>query len=379
MLTSISLKKPIFRFWVLYCALVAVTAVGIYSIYLGYFSYVSSVVQSVSHNSIMINDLHSLKQNLTPLIKGDIRRITVSSSHGDLLYDHALEEKKTIYTYSAEYEIYQNNNLLYTVIIHIDLGRPFIIFLGLLFAYLFLLIPFKKFEQKQLINYANSTIANLAKKLAHDIRSPISTLNLLSEKFDNQEYKDLQQAVTSQINKISEDLLVLHRKPEASLVGTFQTNNIEVIHLLTYKEFLNNLKREYQLKRNTLLRNFSFSFPNELDAIIMRNEKIIYPILCNLIQNAVEATTDYTGTIAIEASVSNNLITIEITDNGKGIPESILNRLGKDQITYGKESTNSGNGIALLNCSRDLAQLGGNLEIKSEINKFTAIKVQVPV
>ena len=97
------------------------------------------------------------------------------------------------------------------------------------------------------------------------------------------------------------------------------------------------------------------------------------PIIRNIIQNAIEATDPLSGKIEVtiqSSKESTNKIEIVISDNGVGIPQSILKKVGKEKLSYGKETLNdSGYGIALYNAEKDLKALGHQLLIESEETK----------
>ena len=233
---------------------------------------------------------------------------------------------------------------------------------------LFGFYPFVRYEEKEFQNKSNQLIANLSKKVAHDIRTPISTLNLISSKIADQDIKKLQQAVVNQINLIAEDLL--------------NTSNQKVVSSLTrqtYLEFFEQIQQEYDLKQNfrTIL---VFNIDKEVSKYIIIYAKVLYPIICNVINNSIEACHIDNGEIEISARLLGNQFYIKIRDNGKGIPSEILSLLGRKQISYGKSnSSRSGNGIALFNARKDIESINGRFEIRSTLNEFTEVEIYIPL
>ena len=66
------------------------------------------------------------------------------------------------------------------------------------------------------------------------------------------------------------------------------------------------------------------------DIIFRGNPDSFHQILSNLIKNAQEALVNRTeGVIHVGLCVDDNTVNIEVTDNGKGIPEEMLESLGK--------------------------------------------------
>jgi hypothetical protein len=99
---------------------------------------------------------------------------------------------------------------------------------------------------------------NLSQKLAHDIRSPISTLNLISSKIDNAEIKSLQLAVVEQINAIANGLLNENKT-------NIQTSGLPLIpnsfinrEKQSLKSIFKNLKNEYAFKKIAIQQDIIF-------------------------------------------------------------------------------------------------------------------------
>lgn len=213
----------------------------------------------------------------------------------------------------------------------------------------------------------------LSQKLAHDIRSPISTLNLISSKIEDLEIRTLQLAVVDQINTIANNLL-----------DQTKTDGVSDI-VLGFSEMLFNLEKEYQFKSTSISQKITFKI--NYDSI--QNKKfssqlnsIIYSTLNNLIQNSIEATSK-NGVISISVGLNtDHKIEVSVSDNGKGIPPEILKRLGKEVLTFGKNKENngssnlkSGNGIALFNAKKELAENNIELLITSKQNLDTTVKI----
>jgi signal transduction histidine kinase len=94
-------------------------------------------------------------------------------------------------------------------------------------------------------------------------------------------------------------------------------------------------------------------------------------VLSNLINNAIEAI-DSVGCITISLfSLEKNVI-IEIKDNGKGIANDILNKLGKLGVTHGKPQ---GIGMGLYHAINTIDGWGGKLDIQSEAGQGTTVQI----
>lgn len=231
-------------------------------------------------------------------------------------------------------------------------------------------------------------IFNLSQKLAHDIRSPISTLNLISSKIENAEIKSLQLAVVEQINAIANDLLNKNKTNILASGLPLIPNSIRNREKQSLKSIFKNLKDEYAFKKIAIQQDIIF----DIDEVQINDSRIsaklctvIYRCVNNFIQNAIEASISQDSTITIRCFKLNsekNMFEICVIDNGKGIPADIIKRLGNEVISYGKDNQvdlihNSGSGIALYNAKIDLQKYGGELLIESQIGSGTQVSIRI--
>lgn len=231
-------------------------------------------------------------------------------------------------------------------------------------------------EELSLVNVAKTKI-ELSRKLAHDIRSPLSTLNLISSQIQDSDIKQLQISVINQINQISEDLLKEVRQQshkESSLPNLS-------IQQITFAQLFKELAKEYNLKSEKMHTNVEFKIESTIHNISKNAPAFLYSCLNNLIQNSIEATIDVKAAhIQIHASIFESFfIKIEITDNGIGIPAHILQHLGKKEISYGKKNIQSGNGIGVFSAYNQIRTAGGSMDFVSIENQKTTVSIILPV
>lgn len=239
----------------------------------------------------------------------------------------------------------------------------------------FINIYFTKMYSKQIADQIklqkSETLNDLSKKVAHDIRSPLSTLNMLSSMIDNLEVRDMQQAVTRQIDKIANDLLN-YARGENNLNQALEEN---------IKNFFFQLKNEYEFKADRLNRKIVFQ-----DKLLMdyglSDLTLLYQNLNNFINNSVEATSPG-DSIEIELTESDKFVIVRVRDFGCGIDEATLRKLGVEAISTKKASLDSGlissgNGIAVMNAFKSLNNKGWKLDITSNLGKGTTVAVLIP-
>jgi two-component system cell cycle sensor histidine kinase PleC len=116
------------------------------------------------------------------------------------------------------------------------------------------------------------------------------------------------------------------------------------------------------------------------DITVPADERAIHQILVNLLQNATKFTQEG-GCITVRTRQAGQSINIYVEDNGIGIPEHALQKLGRPfeqvETEFSKSYKGSGLGLAI---ARSLAELhGGSLRIKSQEGVGTIVLVHLPL
>ncbi|MCG6121359.1 MAG: ATP-binding protein [Microvirga sp.] len=127
-------------------------------------------------------------------------------------------------------------------------------------------------------------------------------------------------------------------------------------------------------------KGLDFTVEKTGDAIIHADERSVQQILINLLQNAVKFTGE-NGRIALRARVVNNAVNIYVEDNGIGIPQEAMNKIGRpfEQVESEFSKTYQGSGLGLA-IARSLAELhGGSLRIRSQVGVGTVVLVHLPL
>lgn len=120
---------------------------------------------------------------------------------------------------------------------------------------------------------------------------------------------------------------------------------------------------------------FQQDYPDCL--LVVCDPNHIFEVLHNIVRNAIEAFKDG-GQIIIKAEelITSGLI-ISISDNGPGIHTENLKAVFDPFFTT-KASRGNNFGLGLSYCYNVMLKTGGSLEINSEVNKGTTVKVIFP-
>jgi len=100
-------------------------------------------------------------------------------------------------------------------------------------------------------------------------------------------------------------------------------------------------------------------------------------VIRNIIQNALDATEQQGGAVGIRTFLTDDLVNIEISDTGKGIPKSDLPRIFEP--FFSTKPVGKGTGLGLSICYSIVRNLGGDITVDSKEGAGTTMTVRVPV
>lgn len=219
-------------------------------------------------------------------------------------------------------------------------------------------------EKERAVEYERfSSVGKIASQVAHDVRSPLSVLRTL---------------FTSS-NLVCHDTALLEaakrslRKIEYVLDDVLDTSRARQLtrSSVNFKTLLERVVNHYQdeaRSRNVVVR---CSVAPEWSVVV--DEYKMERVLSNLVLNAVEAH-DAPGEVVVAAAVVGQMAVVEVRDDGKGIPRSVMDKLWS-HISYGKPH---GTGLGLAYCKQVIEAHGGTIEVVSEVGRGTTFTIRIP-
>lgn len=258
-----------------------------------------------------------------------------------------------------------------------------------------------KSTQTQLIQAEKmASLGELTAGIAHEIQNPLNFVNNFAEVSKEllEEMKsELEQDNSDEAQEIANDVIqnldkiVHHGKRADSIVkGMLQHSrtNTGIAELTD----INSLADEYlQLAYHGLRakdKTFNVTIEKHLDSSVGKIKIVpqdIGRVFLNLIMNAFYAISEkkkevlngFSPTLTLRTRNDNNLIIIEITDNGNGIPEHIKDKIFQPFFTT--KPTGSGTGLGL-SLSYDIIKAhGGTITVKTESGKGTTFLLTIPI
>lgn len=227
---------------------------------------------------------------------------------------------------------------------------------------------FEKNEKEKLL------AANLlASQVAHDIRSPLTALNMVIGTVDKlpEDKRIIIRGAIQRINDIANELLSkgkgeTHRMTNSEGIDTQETHLKEFSTTVMLSSLVDTLVSEKRIQFRDKIGvqiDVELSKSYGLFSSIPHNE--FKRVLSNLINNSVEALPNETGRVLVVLDELDGMIRLEIIDNGKGIPVEILAKLGTAGVTHGKDGTQSGSGLGIYHAKSVIEAAGGKIQFTS--------------
>ncbi|NOX90028.1 MAG: PAS domain S-box protein [Calditrichaeota bacterium] len=216
----------------------------------------------------------------------------------------------------------------------------------------------KKVERSQRL----ASLGRMAAGIAHEIRNPLSSIKGFAQYFRNKfppgsedrNYATVMVNEVDRLNRVIQDLLNFAKPQEPN----FSAVKIQplILHVLKL------IQSEIKEKNIRVIKDFS----DEVAGIILADEDMLTQVFLNMFINAIEAT-EPGGRLRIGIRENAKHVTIEIEDNGSGIPREHLPRIFDPFFT----SKKGGTGLGLAIVYRIMESLHGEIEVQSEPGKGT--------
>jgi signal transduction histidine kinase len=215
---------------------------------------------------------------------------------------------------------------------------------------------------------------NIAVQAAHDIRSPVMALEAFISSvkdIDPKKTKIISESA-KRINIIADSLVDQYRE---KFFSTLKYDNKLPIQIekRTVSDIVEEIKQEKLLLR-TEYRRFKIKVHNQIKFII-DDSKLhfdIKKILSNLINNSIESFEDSSGIIDLILSEDQTWYTIDIKDNGKGIPLDLKDKIFEKGSSFGKKG---GTGLGLSSAKELMEKYRGEIILKSKPGSGTLVRL----
>ena len=236
----------------------------------------------------------------------------------------------------------------------------------------------KEQQDKLLLNERYEAWESVARKLAHEIKNPLTPIQLsidsLREKYKNklsnqgQEFEKYLQTINRQIKDIEK------------LVNEFSNFERMPRPILKKLNIVDLIKKSLDFIKMTSKNSIKLNFENK-NLYINGDEDQLNRVFINLIKNSEESflekkakNQDFTGKIDIEINKNNDYIFIQLTDNGTGIRDT------RKVMTPYFTTKKSGTGLGLPIVSKIINEHSGDISLNNNRNsEGLTILITLPI
>jgi two-component system NtrC family sensor kinase len=214
-----------------------------------------------------------------------------------------------------------------------------------------------------------AAIGQLAAGVMHEINNPLATISACAESLTLElgelEYLKFIDAEVERCKRIIDGLLDFSRK------RSFSKEPVEINATVERTLFL--LSHHARFKRMAVTRALG------PQAIVSANADQLIQIFMALLLNAADATEQkgQHANVTVRTSVATATATIEIIDNGVGIPRSEVGKLFEP--FYTTKPPGRGTGLGLSICYGLVADHGGRLEVESTPGSGSTFRIVLPM
>ena len=218
--------------------------------------------------------------------------------------------------------------------------------------------------------------ANLARTLAHEVKNPLSGIKgsaqILSKKFNDSFSKKFLKIIIDETERLNHIVTKILTPPSKPSLGYFNIHSaLEKVFALADAEKQNNLE---------LIRDYDPSIPE-----INGDEDLFVQAVLNLVKNAQHAIENESNpqikiksrirySYPINGSLYRTVCSIEVIDNGEGIPEDMQEQIFFPTVSVKKNGSGLGLSIA-----QDIIRIhGGGISFKSSAG-LTVFSIDIPL
>ena len=228
--------------------------------------------------------------------------------------------------------------------------------------------------EKETTNKQMEAISELARQVRHDYKSPLMAIKSVIDKAKG--LKPLEQKTLSiAYNKMISMLGDLSQESIKATLDNRANENKEKGLTHIYSSILNVIQeKEARIENNPNI-NIQISCSNDDKRAYTSIDDIeLQRVISNIVENSIESIQG-SGEIYIEVKVNGSVLKMEIIDNGKGVPEYILERIGEKGYSFDKKN---GEGLGIYSAIKKIESWDGNLKIHSNEGFGTKVTIQLP-
>ncbi len=216
-----------------------------------------------------------------------------------------------------------------------------------------------------------ASLGLMAAGIAHEIGNPLTSISSMAQvikrRIDDEKIVEFVNNILSNIDRIS----VIVRE----LVDFSRPSSLDE-SMISSNELINSAVGIVKYDRRSKQIHFNLELDRNVPQTFLVGDQLLQ-VLINILINAVDASENYYNDINVSSKLVSNTIKIKIEDKGCGIETEKLNRIFEP--FYTTKEVGKGTGLGLTVSYGIIKKFGGEITVKSEIEKGSIFEIILPV
>ena len=320
-------------------------------------------------------------------------------------YRHDFSSLRLVYKDSLRFADSKVGDLVVSASYNLD---DFLKYTSLILVALFLTVVLFHFHTRRLISELSERLSSLIKNLteadrekaiavsrariasqvAHDIRSPLSALSLVMQGMSEipEDRRLLIRNAVHRINDIANDLLrqgkssdFSAKNSEPKVRANFTQGAHQHVTTILLPALVDSIVSEKRIQfREKIGVKIEADLRESFGTFVNVSPTELGRVISNLVNNSVEAFKNGSGEVLVTVRGYGTYAKLEIEDNGIGINDEILRQLGSPGVSFGKNGSESGNGLGIHHAKSAIEDWGGKFSITSQVARGTKVEISIP-
>ncbi|MCK5663037.1 MAG: HAMP domain-containing histidine kinase, partial [Thiotrichaceae bacterium] len=229
-------------------------------------------------------------------------------------------------------------------------------------------------REKSLQDERIIALGTLAASAAHDMGTPLGTMAIIAHELKDDyspevhtELHEKMHIMQDQINRCKQALSVM-----SASAGELRA---ESGHITVLSDYLDKVISQWRSQQPGVKLNLHINPRAPLNESIIAELTLTHSLI-NILNNAAEVTAIEKGIdFSINPCTVENFVGIRIRDYGPGMPEELLDKIGKAPIN----NSNQGLGVGLFLTYSTITRLGGRIDISNAPTGGACIDIILPL
>ncbi len=226
-----------------------------------------------------------------------------------------------------------------------------------------------KRREEELNNQHLATLGLFASGTAHELATPLASLNLLVDSLKSSRELCISKDALNDINLMKSQIDRCRSLLDQILLSSgnkFAQSGIKT----TVNDYLEKIINSFSNYRSNIV--FDYEITTSHDNPTIFEDHMLIQAIVALLNNAADASPDY---VHIDASWNHRIIKIRIIDHGAGIPNKVIGNLDRKGLTTKLD----GHGLGLYLANSAIKRLDGHLNISRISPRGTQIMIEIPL